>query len=727
MSRAMASTLLLEIGCEELPTSFLDGALEQLRTLVPEELAKARVTHGDVRVLGTARRLVVLVAEVADAVSAREEELLGPSESAARAPGGGWSKAAEGFAKKNSVPLDRLEVADTPKGRYLRAVIRHEGASATALLPGVLAAVVRRITFAKSMRWGNGDTAFGRPVQWIVALLGDAVVPFEFAGVTAGRSTRGHRFLAPDVVDVPHADAYVSVVGERHVRVDPDARRVAMLAALESAAAAEGGELVRDAFLEGEVLGLVEEPHVIVGRFEERYLELPDALIESVMRGHQRYFAVERRRDELGPTGGGIGEGAKTPKPHHNRLLPLFLTVVNTARDVETVRRGNERVMRARLSDAAFFVAQDRQSRLDARVASLDAVTFHAKLGSYGDKARRVAALARWVAGAFGADGDLAARAGTLAKADLVTLTVGEFPELQGLMGAFYAGHDGEPAEVARAIAEHYQPKGAADAVAPSKLGAALAVADRLDTLVGCFAVGLRPSGSEDPFGLRRTTLGLLRTLLQHGARVSLTEAVTRAWDVYAAENGRMATAAAAAKVTRESLVADVLAFTADRLKGMLEERHARDVVAACMAAGRDVPVDVLERVEALATFWQTPAAADLAVAFRRVFNISREAPAGELTDEDRALLTHPAEVALLEAFDATRAELAPLFARRAFVPALELIASSLRAPVDTLFAPPPVGVMVMDKDESLRAARLRLMGRIADSLGGFARFDFVD
>lgn len=719
----MASTLLLEVGCEELPTSFLDGALEQLRSLVPEELAKARVTHGDVRVLGTARRLVVLVAEVADAVSAREEELLGPSESAARAPGGGWSKAAEGFAKKNNVPLDRLEIADTAKGRYLRAVIRHEGASASALLPGVLGAVVRRVTFAKSMRWGAGDTAFGRPVQWIVALLGDAVVPFEFAGVTAGRSTRGHRFLAPDVVEVDHADAYISVVGERHVRVDPDARRVAMLAALESAAAAEGGELVRDAFLEGEVLGLVEEPHVIVGRFEERYLELPDALIESVMRGHQRYFAVERRRAELGPTGGGIGEGAKTPAPHHNRLLPLFLTVVNTARDVETVRRGNERVMRARLSDASFFVAQDRQSRLDARVPSLDAVTFHAKLGSYGDKARRVASLARWLAAPLGADGELAARAGTLAKADLVTLTVGEFPELQGLMGAFYAAHDGEHADVARAVAEHYQPKGAADDVAPSKLGAALAVADRLDTLVGCFAVGLRPSGSEDPFGLRRTTLGLLRTLLHHGARVSLTEAVGRAWDVYAEENGRMAAAAAGAKVGREAAVADVLSFMADRLKGMLEERYGRDVVAACMAAGRDVPVDVLERVEALATFWQTPAAADLAVAFRRVFNISREAPAGELTEADRALLTHPAEVALLAAFDATRAELAPLFARRAFVPALELIAARLRAPVDRLFTE----VMVMDKDEALRAARLRLMGRIADSLGGFARFDFVD
>lgn len=721
--RAMPATLLFEIGCEELPTSFLDGALTQLRTIVPDELARARVSHGAVRVLGTPRRLAVLVSDVAETVSAREEELLGPAESTARAPDGSWSKAAEGFARKNNLRLDALEIADTPKGRYLRAVIRHEGAPTASLLPDVLGAVARRITFAKSMRWASGDTSFGRPIQWIVALLGDTVVPMEFAGVTAGRTTRGHRFLAPEPVALPHADAYLPTLGERHVRVDPDARRVAMLTALETAAAAEGGELLRDEFLESEVLGLVEDPHVIVGRFDPRYLELPDALIESVMRGHQRYFAVARRRPELGPTGAGIGEAAKVPSRHPNRLLPVFLTVANTARDVETIRRGNERVMRARLSDAAFFVAQDRQVRLDARVPSLDAVTFHAKLGSYGDKVRRLSVLARWLAEILGLDGALAARAATLAKADLVTLTVGEFPELQGLMGAFYAQHDGEDERVARALAEHYQPRGAGDRVAPSPLGAILAVADRLDTLVGCFAVGLRPSGSEDPFGLRRTTLGLLRTLLHHGIRVSLTEAFARAWDAYIAEDGRMVASVTASKISRETAMADVSAFVAERLKGLLEEHHDRDVVAACMAAGWEVPVDVQERVEALTTFWQTPAAADLAVTFRRVFNISRNAPAGELTADDRALLTHPAEQALLGAFEATRERLQPLLAARRFVPALDLVATSLRAPVDRLFAE----VMVMADDERLRTARLRLMGRIADSLGGLARFDYVD
>ena len=710
----MSSTLLLEIGCEELPTSFLDGALEQLEKIVPEELAKQRLTHGRVRILGTPRRLAALVADVADAVAAREEELLGPPETAARAPDGKWTRAAEGFAKKNDVPLDALSIADTPRGRYLRAVKMHPGAESSALLPGVLQAVCARIAFSKSMRWADLDTPFGRPIQWIVALYGRAVVPFTFAGVTAGDASRGHRFLAPDSVRIPEADEYVTTMGLAHVRIDPDARRVAMLAGLESAAAIERGELVRDAFLEKEVLGLVEEPHVITGRFEESFLRLPDALIESVMRGHQRYFAVRGKTSELDGTSSG-------------RLLPLFLTVVNTASDPDTIRRGNERVMRARLSDAAFFVEQDHKTRLDARVEALNGVAFHAKLGSYGDKARRLAPVAAWIAERFGADAGLAARAATLAKADLVTLTVGEFPELQGIIGAFYARHDGEDAAVADAIAAHYQPRGAADDVAATKLGASVALADRADTLLGCLAVGLRPTGSEDPFGLRRVTIGMLRTLLHHRAHVSLAALSGATWDVYVRENGRMLAAATAAKVGRDEAVTAVTEFCAERLRVLLEERFPKAVVSACMAARKDDPTDVLERVEALAAFWETPAAADLAVAFRRVFNISaKDAPAGELTAADRAVLVHPSETALIAAFESTRAELAPLLASREYTRALELIARSLRAPVDRLFDPKD-GVFVMDKDDTLRNARLRLLGRIADAVGAFARFDALD
>ena len=291
-------------------------------------------------------------------------------------------------------------------------------------------------------------------------------------------------------------------------------------------------------------------------------------------------------------------------------------------------------------------------------------------------------------------------------------------------MGGFYARHDGEDGSVAAAIEEHYQPRGAADAVAPSKLGAVVALADRLDTLVGCFAVGLRPSGSEDPFGLRRVAIGTLRTLLHHRASLSLAEALGAAWDVYADENGRMVASAAAAKATRDDTVRALVDFAAERLRGLLDERFPRDVVAACMAASRDNPFDVFERAEGLATFWETPAAADLAVAFKRVFNISRDAPGGALTDADRALLTRPTEVALVAAFEGTQRELAPLFAARRFVEALELIARALRPPVDALFAP---GQPLVRDGTETEGPRLRLLRTIADAVGGFARFDALE
>jgi glycyl-tRNA synthetase beta chain len=719
----MSSTLLLEIGCEELPTSFLDSALAQLRTLVPEQLAASRVAHGDVRVLGTPRRLAVLVQGLAETVSPREEEILGPPGSAARLPDGTWSKAAEGFAKKNGVTTAELSIADTPKGPYVRATVRHAGASTAALLPSVLESVCKRLTFSKSMRWATQDVAFGRPIQWLVGLFGSQQIAFEYAGVVADRVTRGHRFLSPSPITLATADEYITALGNAHALVDTDSRRVAMLSGLETAAVSEGGTLVRDEFLEREVLGLVEEPHVIVGRFEDRFLALPDALIESVMRGHQRYFAVERRRAELGPDGAWHGDGARPHGVEGNRLLPLFLTVVNTARDPNTIRRGNERVMRARLSDASFFVEQDRKSRLDARLPHLEGVAFHAKLGSYGDKTRRMAAIARWLAGPMGVDPDDAARAATLSKADLVTLTVGEFPELQGLMGAFYAGHDGERNEVTRAVAEHYQPRGASDDVAPSLLGATVALADRLDTLVGCLAVGLRPTGSEDPFGLRRVSMGVLRTLLHHTVNLSLSATMGAVWDVYATENGKMLASATAAKTTRESAIAAVMDFCNERLRGMLEERYSRNAVAACMASRKDSPYDVEERSRALSAFWKTPAADDLAIAFRRVFNISREAPGGELSAEDFSRLVHPSEKSLLAAFEQTRTELGPLLGARDYAAALVVIGRNLRAPVDQLF----LDVMVNDDNLDLRASRQRMLGRIADMVAGIARFEALD
>ncbi|MEZ4409086.1 MAG: glycine--tRNA ligase subunit beta [Polyangiales bacterium] len=701
----MPSTLLLEIGCEELPTSFLDGALSQLAALAPEALAAARVEHGPVRALGTARRLSLLVEGVADAVAAREEELLGPPESASRAADGSWTKAAEGFAKKNGLPLDALSIADTPKGRYLRAVRATPGAETRSLLPAVLAELCKKIAFPKSMRWGDGDTAFGRPVQWIVALLDDAPLDVSFAGVRSGTTSKGHRFLSSGDVSITDARGYVAALDAAKVKVDPAERRAMTLSLLRDAAAAAGGALVDDAFLEREVVGLVEWPHVVTGRFAESYLSLPHVLIEDVMRVHQRYFAVR------------AGEG----------LLPVFLTVTNTAEDPATIALGNERVMRARLNDASFFVEQDRKKTLASRVEGLDAVTFHAKLGSYGDKVRRLERLGAWLAppSAPTRPRSRAPRPSARATSSRSRWRV---PGPSGHIGAWLARHDGEAPAVAEAVAQHYQPKGAGDDVARGKVGAALAVADRLDTLVGCLAVGLKPTGGEDPFGLRRLAIGALRTLMAHGARVSLREAAGEALAGYRAQAsaqgaGRWATAFTDAAKDDVGIVTLVSDFCAERMKGMLEERHGRDAVAAAMGARKDDPVDVMERVDALGAFWKTPAAEDLAVAFRRVFNISREAPSGELSDDDRALLVHPAEVALIAAFEETRDGLAPLLAARDYTGAMDLIARTLRAPVDRLFTE----VFVMSDDAALRDSRLRLLGRVADAVGAFARFDALD
>ncbi|MBI5515508.1 MAG: glycine--tRNA ligase subunit beta [Deltaproteobacteria bacterium] len=696
----MASALLLEIGCEELPTSFLDHGLDQLRTLLPEALSQAHLPHGELKVHGTPRRLAALVESVADEAPAREEELLGPPEGAARTPDGRWSKAAEGFARKCDLPVDALTLADTPKGRYLRAVKHHPGAPASALLPEVLGAVCRRLTFAKSMRWGDGDTAFGRPVRWLLGLHGTHVVPFSFAGLQSGRETYGHRFLHPGAVSVPHPSEYLSVLEGVKVLADAGVRRERMVAALRRVVEAEGGVLVPDAFLEREVLGLVEWPHALLGRFEEAFLALPEALITSVMRGHQRYFAARGER--------------------HGELLPVFVTVCNTAEEPGVIRQGNERVLRARLKDASFFQAQDRKVPLAERVPSLDGVTFHAKLGSYGDKARRLGALCAWLASrAPGVDSSEARLAGTLAKADLVTLTVGEFPELEGTLGGVQARHDGLPEAVASAVETHYQPRGASDSPPEGALGAVLALADRVDTLVGCFAAGLRPSGSEDPFGLRRAVLGALRVVLRHRLRVGFGELVSQALQGFTEpELTRTARAReTVAGASEAELTEAVREFAAERLRGLLEASHPRDVVSACMGARRDEPLDVQERAEALGAFWATPPAQDLAVAFKRVFNITREAPAGE---PDRALLTAPAEVELLARWDEAREELRGLLAARSYGAALELLARSLRAPVDRFFTE----VFVMDPDPAVRDARLRLLGRIADAAAGIARFD---
>jgi glycyl-tRNA synthetase beta chain len=557
--------LLLEIGCEELPSSYVDAALAALPALVASRLGELRLTHGDVKSYGTPRRLAVVVSDLADAQLDLDEEVTGPPETAAFKDGKP-TKAAEAFATKLGVGLEALRVVDKAEpgkkpGKYVVGRRVEKGKPARELLGKVLAEVCGAIPFRKSMRWGDGDAArtFGRPVQWLVALHGEHLVDVGFAGVRSTAKSRGHRFLSPGTFVVKDAGSYVDQLRHHRVLVDRAERAKVMMERVAAAARAAGGTYDPEAHLIDENASLVEEPHVVTGSFDPAYLALPAAVIRAVARGHQKYFCVQKSEDEL---------------------LPHYVAVVNTANDVAKVAKGNDRVMRPRLADAQFFFEKDKAQGVEERVEKLAGIVFHNKLGTVRDKVRRMEKLAGWLAGKVGADAALVTRAAHVSKADLVALMVGEFPELQGHMGRAYALHAGEPREVADAIRDHYKPVGASDDVAQSDAGALVGLADRLDSLVGCFGVGLSPTGAADPFALRRACLGILRTLLDKKgdnaakyALLPMSELLGAAYDQHAK-----------LELDKMTTLDKLEGFVADRLRGLLASATSNAVADAVMA-----------------------------------------------------------------------------------------------------------------------------------------------
>lgn len=702
-SRAMTQGLLLEIGVEELPASFVAAALEALPVLLTESLRELRLGHGAVRALGTPRRLALLVEQVMERQPDLDEEVLGPPARVAFDAQGAPTKAAESFALKTGVALESLQRVVTPKGEYVAARRQVLGRAALELLPGALEQLCGKIPFRKSMRWGAGETAFGRPVRWIVALLGAAPLRFCFAGVESGVLSSGHRFLGEPSFPVGGADTYVEQLRAQHVLVDGAERRRVMQQRLLEAAAQLGGQLIEDEFLVEENLSLVEEPQVLVGGFSRGFLELPERVILDVAKGHQRYFGVR------GPDG---------------ELLPNYLAVVNTARCPENIRRGNDRVMRARLSDAKFFWDEDRKLKLASRRPKLDGITFHQRLGSVGDKVRRMEAALPALASALGLTQPTlqSATAGAaLAKCDLVSLMVGELPELQGEMGRAYALLEGYPVAVADVIHEHYQPRSAEDRVAPSAAGALVALADRLDTLVGCFAVGIAPTGSADPLALRRAALGVLRILLAHQWDVAVTALLRISYG---------SLAQVALDLELEPLVSKLGAFFTERLRGLLEQGVERlgeapsaatglpkDVVEACLAAGADRVVDALRRAETLAGLDATTRARAGEV-FKRAANIAKEAPEGaRVPPESLGLEVHPSEQALFEGTARLERRLA---AAATDYPAAFAAVEEFAPLLSSFFN----DVFVMDDNVTLRNNRLRLMRDVQRACARLAAFN---
>lgn len=692
--------LLLEIGCEEIPARQLDLGMAWLAEHVPARLAAARLDSREVVVMGTPRRLAFIARGVATTSRDLEERVVGPAVAAAFTPDGAPTKAAEAFASKNGLDLKRCtkEAVAGKKGEYLVGVRTARGVAALEVLPTLLAGIIADLPWTKSMRWADGDTRFVRPVHWLLARLGADVVPVTWAGLVAGASTRGHRFLSPNAIEVASPELYVETLRRASVIVEPAERKAAVAAELVRVCQGQDVSLVADDGLLAEVTNLVEFPRAVMGAFSPEFLEVPSPVIVTAMRTHQRYFAI---------------------KDAKGALAPGFVTIAGTVptRD-DLVRKGNETVLISRLSDAQYFYRLDKNTPLDAFNAKLAGVVFQAKLGdaakTYGHKVARLTALAARIAGATGAKLEIVRAVAQYCKADLTSGVVGEFPELQGTMGRYYATPHLGPA-VGDAIEQHYWPKGAGAPLPQSPEAAAVSLADRLDTLVGCFASGLEPSGSADPYGLRRAAIGVIAILLDQGARDESWRLSVRDLIAWAAEAFGQTLAIAADHKT------SLLAFFKTRLRGVLIDGGVPPQDAdATLGGAWDQVHDASARARSISSV--PTATREL---FKRIANILDDAGRKGIVP------TGAVDTALFAAADNVEwrlhhayAEVAPRLeeaGRRGDYQALFEAIATLAAPVAAFFD--KGGVMVMDPDARVANNRLLLISGVIAPLAKICDF----
>ena len=689
--------LLVEIGTEELPPKSLPALSQAFGDGIVAGLAAAGVGHGRVQLYAAPRRLAVLLRRVAERQPDQDVRRRGPPLSAAFGADGQPTRAATAFAESCGTTVAALGRVTEPKGEFLQYTGVKHGAATASLLEGIINGSLDKLPIAKRMRWGSGTVEFVRPVHWVVLLYGAQVVPARILGLVASNRTRGHRFMAPREIVLRTPASYAARL-EKSGRVIADfaVRRERIRSGVVALAAEYGAEAIVTEALLDEVTALVEWPAPIAGCFEERFLELPPEVLIATLQDHQRYFPVRE------PGG---------------RLAARFITVANIeSRAPEEVRAGNERVVRPRLADAAFFWDQDRRTPLAARRAALGRVTFQAQLGSYHAKSARVARLALALAPLVGAAASDCARAAELAKCDLLTGLVGEFPELQGTMGSYYARHDGEPADVAAAMAEQYLPRFAGDALPATGVGTALALADKLDTIVAIFASGQKPSGTKDPFALRRLALGVLRIVLERRLEIDLVALVATALELARAdiaavaaeraESGKAPAAAAGGAVAEE-----VYDYVFERLRAHYLEAGAgitTEMFDAVLDRRPRSPLDFDARLRALGAFLRLPDAAALTGANKRIANILRKAGGAGAAAVNGALLELAEERTLAAELAAVTPPVEALLAERDYSGALRSLAR-LRPAVDAFFDK----VMVMADDPAVRANRLQLLAGV--------------
>ena len=683
----MAKDLLLEIGTEEVPAHFMPGILAQLKEKAGNAFAEARLSYEAITTVGTPRRIALLVKNLAESQTGASSEYKGPSVKIAFDSEGNPTKAAQGFARGKKVDVASLVVKDG----YVYAVSNEEGKTTASLLPALLENLVEGLNFPKNMRWGNLDFRFVRPLRWIVALFDTEVVDFTVATVKSGRVSRGHRFLGEDTFTVEKASDYVADCEKSFIIVDQNKRHDMIKAQIEELAKANGGHAEITEDLLEEVTYLVEYPTALCGTFEDKYLKLPKEAVITPMRDHQRYFPV---------------------LDSENKLLPLFITVRN-GNDycLETVQHGNERVLRARLADAQFFFDEDRKHNLEHYVEKLKTVVFLEGLGTIYDKSNRLVELSAFIGEKINANREdiaVAKRAGKLAKADLVTAMVCEFTELQGIMGREYALLDGEGDAVATAIYEHYMPRSADDDQPTTVAGRLVSLADKIDNIVATFSRGLVPTGSQDPFALRRQALGIVHTIIEANYKISITEIADKAMDLLQITD----------EAKRSEVQKNIVEFFTLRLKNVLSDNNIRyDIVDAVLNIEDDVTTTYAKAV-ATAQIIASGKLNDAMQAFIRVGNISKKAQDIEMNP---ALFNLDEEKALFSAYQQVKDIVLEKLANAKYQEAIEEM-NTLTSPINTFFD----NVMVMDKDEEIKNNRLSLLKNIDTLVKSVADFSKI-
>ena len=676
-----ADDFLVEIGTEELPPKALRSLMEAFGEKLTVAVDEAGLSRGEVSAYASPRRLSVYIRDLQRQQDDRSVEQKGPPVKVAFDDDGNPTPAAAAFAKRCGVEIADLGRDKTDKGEWLSFSAIEPGLTAAKFMPAAIEEALAALPIPRRMRWGSNETEFVRPVHWVVMLHGSDTIQSTVMGVPAGNESRGHRFHSSGPVRIKSPADYLDALEkDGFVIADFGRRRELVQNGVEEAAGEAGGEVVDGESLYDEVAALVEWPVPVLGSFDESFLALPREVVISTLTGHQRYFPVADA---------------------NGNLLPRFITVANIeSKDPDQVKQGNERVIRPRLADAAFFWDTDRRKTLASRQEMLREVVYQRGLGSLFDKGLRVAELAKWIATAIDADVTAATRAAELAKCDLLSGMVGEFPELQGTMGRYYAESDGEAPEVVAAIGEHYQPRFAGDALPASDIGRALAVADKIDTLAGVFSIGKKPSGNRDPFGLRRAALGIIRILVECRLDIDLRALIEKAIALQPET-----------KLSADELAGDLYVFISDRLRRYFLDRDsglATETFEAVMLRHPTSLVDFDRRLAAVQTFARLEQAASLAAANKRIANILRKAGDPEGLRVNQKLLHEDAEQALQNALDNAREKVAPKLKTRAYAEVLNELAD-LRDPIDRFFD----DVMVMADDEAIRNNRLALLGEL--------------